>query len=154
MTISALFMELTKWEPLREIEDFFDRYTRALAFPFARGSEIIGNGGWAPRVDVSENDAAFVIKAEIPGVAKDDVKVTLENGVLTLQGERHQEREQKGWRFHRVERSYGHFMRSFSLPANVDEGHLKATFHDGLLEVDLPKLEKTHVQTVQVPVEA
>ena len=147
-------MELTKWEPLREIEDFFDRYTRALAFPFPRGSEMISNGGWAPRVDVSENDAAFVIKAEIPGVEKDDVKVTLENGVLTLQGERRQEREEKGWRFHRMERSYGHFMRSFSLPANVDESHLKASFHDGLLEVDLPKLEKTHSQAVQVPVEA
>ena len=147
-------MELTKWEPLREIEDFFDRYTRALALPFGRGSELMANGGWAPRVDVSENDAAYVIKAEIPGVDKDDVKVTLENGVLTLQGERHQEREEKGWRFHRMERSYGHFMRSFSLPSNVDESHLKAIFHDGLLEVDIPKLEKTHSHAVQVPVQS
>ena len=147
-------MELTKWEPLREIEDFFDRYTRALAFPFGRGSDLIANGSWAPRVDVSENDTAFVIKAEIPGVSKDDVKVTLDNGVLTLQGERHQEREEKGWRFHRMERSYGHFMRSFSLPSNVDESHLKASFHDGLLEVDIPKLEHTQSHAVQVPVEA
>ena len=147
-------MELTKWEPLREMEDFFDRYTRALALPFGRGSELINNGGWAPRVDVSENDAAYVIKAEIPGVNKDDVKVTLENGVLTLQGERHQEREEKGWRFHRMERSYGHFMRSFSLPTNVDESHLKASFHDGLLEVDIPKLEQTHGHAVHVPVQS
>lgn len=145
-------MELTKWEPLREIEDFFDRYTRALATPFARGADLAANGGWAPRVDVSENDAAFVIKAEIPGISKDDVKVTLENGVLTLQGERHQEQEEKGWRYHRMERSYGHFMRSFSLPGNVDESHLKATFHDGLLEVDIPKLEPARSHAVQVPV--
>jgi HSP20 family protein len=94
-----------------------------------------------------------VIKAEIPGIDKNDVKVTLDNGVLTLQGERRQEREEKGWRFHRMERSYGHFMRSFSLPSNVDEGHLKAHFHDGLLEVDIPKLEQTPSQSVQVPVE-
>ena len=146
-------MELTKWEPLREIEDFFDRYTRSLAFPFSRSTELIANGGWAPRVDVSENEAAFVIKAEIPGVNKEDVKVSLENGVLTLQGERRQEREDKGWRYHRMERSYGHFMRSFSLPGNVDESHLKAIFHDGLLEVDIPKLEQTRTHAVQVPVE-
>jgi len=147
-------MELTKWEPLREIEDFFDRYTRAMSVPLGRGSELIANGGWAPRVDVSESDAAFVIKAEIPGVNKDDVKVTLENGVLTLQGERRQEREEKSWRCHRMERSYGHFMRSFSLPGNVDEDHLKACFHNGLLEVDIPKIEHTHSQAVQVPVES
>jgi HSP20 family protein len=146
-------MELTKWEPLREIEDFFDRYSRSLAVPFSRGTEPATNGGWLPRVDVSENDEAFVIKAEIPGINKDDVKVSLDNGVLTLQGERRQEREEKGWRFHRMERSYGHFMRCFTLPANVDAGHLKASFHNGLLEVDIPKLEKATSQAVQVPVE-
>jgi HSP20 family protein len=146
-------MELTKWEPLREIEDFFDRYSRSLAFPFSRGIETATNGGWLPRVDVSENDDAFVIKAEIPGINKDDVKVSLDTGVLTLQGERRQEREEKGWRFHRMERSYGHFMRCFTLPANVDADHLKASFHNGLLEVDIPKLEKATSHAVQVPVE-
>ena len=146
-------MELTKWEPLREMEDFFDRYSRSLAFPFSRSTDVFANGGWAPRVDVSENDDAFVIKAEIPGINKDDVKVSLENGVLTLQGERRQEHEQKGWRFHRMERSYGHFMRAFTLPSNVDESHLKASFHNGLLEVDIPKLERTPSRALQVPVE-
>ena len=146
-------MELTKWEPLREIEDFFDRYSRSLAFPLSRSAEMVTNGGWLPRVDVSENDDAFVIKAEIPGINKDDVKVSLDNGVLTLQGERRQERDEKGWRFHRMERSYGHFMRSFTLPGNVDAEHLKASFHNGLLEVDIPKLEKATRHAVQVPVE-
>ena len=146
-------MELTKWEPLREIEDFFDRYSRGLAFPSARSADLIANGGWAPRVDVSENDVAFVIKAEIPGINKDDVKVSLDNGVLTIEGERQQEREHKGWRFHRMERSYGHFIRSFSLPGNIDESHLKASFHDGLLEVDIPKQEQARTHAVQVPVE-
>lgn len=146
-------MELTKWEPLREIEDFFDRYSRSLAFPFSRALEPATNGGWLPRVDVSENDDAYVIKAEIPGVNKDDVKVSLDNGVLMLQGERRQERDEKGWRFHRMERSYGHFMRCFTLPTNVDAEHLKASFHNGLLEVDIPKLEKATHHAVQVPVE-
>lgn len=153
LSIRNSIMELTKWEPLREIEDFFDRYSRALASPFMRSADLVANDGWMPRVDVSENETAFVIKAEIPGIHKDDVKVTLDNGVLTLQGERRQEREEKGWRFHRMERSYGHFMRSFSLPSNVDASHLKAHFHDGLLEVDCPKLEQTASQSVQVPVE-
>jgi HSP20 family protein len=146
-------MQLTKWEPLREIEDIFDRYSKALAIPFSRGSELSVDGGWAPRVDISESDNAFVIRAEIPGVEKDDVKVSLDGGVLTLQGERQQQREQKGWRFHRVERSYGHFMRSFTLPDNVDEQHLKASFHNGMLEVELPKLEQASSQPVEVPVE-
>ena len=145
-------MALTKWEPLREIEDLFDRYRRAVGFPFSRSSELMSDGEWIPRVDISENDEAFMIKAEIPGVRKEDVKVTLENGVLTLQGERRQEREEKGWRFHRVERSYGNFIRSFNLPSNVDDSHLKAHFHDGLLEVDIPKTEQARPQAVEVPV--
>jgi HSP20 family protein len=146
-------MELTKWEPLREMEELFDRYSRAIGIPLGRGGELGTNGGWMPKVDVSENEQAYVIKAEIPGVKKEDVKVSLEEGVLTLQGERHQEKERKGARFHRVERSYGHFMRSFSLPGNVDEAHLKAHFHDGLLEVDIPKLESTPTQSLQIPIE-
>ena len=152
-------MALIKWEPLREIEDMFERYSRSLGAPFfrpsdfARQSELLANGEWSPRVDISENDAAFQIKAEVPGVRKDDVKVTLENGVLTLQGERHQEHEEKGLRFHRVERSYGNFIRSFTLPNNVDAQQLKAHFHDGLLEVEIPKTPEAKSSTVTIPVD-
>jgi HSP20 family protein len=152
-------MALIKWEPLRDIEDIFERYSRSLGAPLvrpsdlARSSELLANGEWCPRVDISENDNAFQIKAEVPGVCKDDVKVTLENGVLTLQGERRQEQEENGLRFHRVERSYGNFIRSFTLPTNVDPQQLKAHFHDGLLEVDIPKTPATQAASVQIPVE-
>ena len=86
-------MALIKWEPLRDIEDIFERYSRFMGTPYvrqsdlARSSEHFANGEWFPRVDISENDNGFQIKAEVPGVCKDDVKVTLENGVLTLQGQ-------------------------------------------------------------------
>lgn len=152
-------MAMIKWEPLRDIEDLFERYSRSLSGPFfrpsdfARPSELLANGEWSPRVDISENDAAFQIKAEVPGVRKDDVKVTLENGVLTLQGERHQEHEEKGLRFHRVERSYGNFIRSFTLPNNVDAQQLKAHFHDGLLEVEIPKTPEAHSSLLTIPVD-
>lgn len=152
-------MALIKWEPLRDIEDIFERYSRSLGAPFnrpsdfARSSELLANGEWSPRVDISETDQAFQIKAEVPGVCKEDVKVTLENGVLTLQGERRQEHEEKGLRFHRVERSYGNFIRSFTLPTNVDSQQLKAHFHDGLLEVDIPKTPEAQASSVQIPVE-
>jgi HSP20 family protein len=113
----------------------------------------MANGECSPRGDISENDGAFVIKAEIPGVSKANVKMTLENGVLTLQGERRQEHEEKGLRFHRVERSYGNFIRSFTLPNNVDSQGLKAHFHDGLLEVDIPKTPETQSSSITVPVD-
>jgi HSP20 family protein len=152
-------MALIKWEPLRDIEDIFDRYSRSMGTPYvrqsdlARSSEHLANGEWCPRVDISENDNGFQIKAEVPGVCKDDVKVTLENGVLTLQGERRQEQEEKGLRFHRVERSYGNFIRSFTLPTNVDPKKLRAHFHDGLLEVEIPKTPETQAASVQIKVE-
>lgn len=146
-------MAMIKWEPLRDIEDIVDRYSRAMGLPMMRSSDLLSNGEWCPRVDISENDAAFQVRAEIPGVHKDDVKVTLDNGVLTLQGERRQEKEQKGLRFHRMERSYGNFIRSFTLPSEVDQKHLKAHFHDGLLEVEIPKTGEARSRCIEVPVE-
>jgi HSP20 family protein len=148
-----LTMALIKWEPLREIEDMLDRYSRSMGLPSMRASELTGNGEWCPRVDISENENEFQIHAELPGVEKDNVKVSVENGVLTLEGERHQEREEKGWRYHRVERSYGNFSRSFTLPTSVDASQLKAHFHDGLLEVDLPKMAIEAAKAVHVKVE-
>ena len=152
-------MALIKWEPLRDIEDMLERYSRSLGAPFVRPSdfgrpsELLANGEWSPRVDISEREGSFQIKAEIPGVGKDDVKVTLENGVLTLQGERHQEHEEKGLRFHRIERSYGNFIRSFTLPNNVDAQQLKAHFHDGLLEVEIPKTPEAQTSAITIPVD-
>lgn len=146
-------MALIKWEPLREIEDMFDRYTRAMNWPSNRDQELTRTGDWSPRVDISETENEFVIKAEIPEVKKDDVKVSVDNGVLTIQGERKQEKEEKGKKFHRVERYQGSFVRSFTLPDNVDETKVKATFKDGMLNLQIPKTAETKPKAIEVKVE-
>jgi HSP20 family protein len=105
-----------------------------------------------PTVDISETDGEYLIKAELPEVKKEDVIVTVENGVLTLQGERRQEKEEKGKRFHRVERLYGSFVRSFSLPESVDESGVKAEYTEGVLNLHLPKSEKVKPKAIDVKV--
>jgi len=137
---------------MREIEDMFDRYTRAMGLSSA-GQGLITTGDWSPRVDISETDNEFVIKAEIPEVKKEDVKVTVENGVVTIQGERKQEKEEKGNKFHRVERYYGNFSRSFTLPGNVDETKIKASFKDGMLNLQIPKTAEAKPKAIDVVVE-
>ncbi|MBI3373644.1 MAG: Hsp20/alpha crystallin family protein [Betaproteobacteria bacterium] len=149
-------MAIVKWEPLREIEDMFDRYTRAMGsigWPSTRGQELIATGEWTPRVDISETDKEFVIKAEIPEVKKEDVKVSVDNGVVTIQGERKQEKEEKGKKFHRVERYYGNFVRSFTLPDNIDEANIKASFKDGMLNLQIPKTAESKPKSIEVRVE-
>jgi len=146
-------MSLVKWDPWREMEDMFDRYTRAVGWPRGGGQEVVATGDWSPRVDISETDGNFVIKAEVPEVKKEDVKVTVDNGVLTVSGERKQEKEEKGKKFHRVERYYGSFSRSFTLPDNVDETKVKATFKDGMLTLTLPKTEEAKPKAIEVKVD-
>lgn len=92
-------MALRKWEPLREIDDLFDRYVSTLGWPSSQSKSLAPAGDWAPRVDISETDQEFVVDAELPKVNKDEVKVSVENGVLTIQGERKQEEEEKGKNF-------------------------------------------------------
>ena len=148
-------MAVVKWDPWQEIEDMFDRYTRAVGWP-RRGAVTVEAGAkadWSPRVDIAESDGEFTIKAEIPEVNKDDVKITIDNGVVTLQGERKQESEHKGKTFHRVERYYGSFSRSFSLPDNIDDAGASATFKDGVLTLHIPKRERAQPKGVEVKVE-
>ncbi|MGD9098785.1 MAG: Hsp20/alpha crystallin family protein [Desulfobacterales bacterium] len=147
-------MKLAKWYPFQEMEDMFDRYTRSLAWPRKGSQEIMETGDWAPRVDISETDDAFAIKAEIPEVKKDDVKVTIENGVLTIRGERKQEKEEKRKKFHRVERYYGIFTRSFTLPDSVNESKIEASFKDGMLYLQLPKMETPKTKAIEVKVKS
>jgi HSP20 family protein len=94
-----------------------------------------------------------VIKAEIPDVKKEDVQVSVDNGVMTIKGERRQEKEEKGKKFHRIERQYGSFRRSFSLPENVDTGAISASFKDGLLTVELPKTTKSKPKSIAVAID-
>ena len=145
-------MQLTKWDPFREMEDWFDRYSRALGFPRRGSQEVLAAGEWAPRVDIAETEGAFMIKADIPDVKKEDVKVTVDNGVLTLKGERKQEKEEQNKKFHRVERYYGSFTRSFTLPDNVDESKIEAAFKDGVLNLTVPKTKETKTTAIEVKV--
>lgn len=146
-------MAIEKWYPLWEIQDMFDRYTRAGGVPRGGGQELAPTGDWAPRVDIAETEKAFVIKAEVPEVKKEDVSITVDNGILCIRGERKQEKEESGKTFHRIERCYGEFTRSFTLPDNVNEKNIKATFKDGMLSLEIPKTEKAKPRAIEVKVE-
>jgi len=111
-------MNITRWEPFHEIDEFFRQCLPAFGRPMRRGS--VEGSEWAPLADISETDKEYVIKAELPEVKKEDVKITLENGVITIAGERRHEKEQKDANEIRTESFYGAFSRSFSLPENVD----------------------------------
>ena len=145
-------MTLMKWDPWREIEDMFDRYTKAVGWPRG-GQEAMASSDWSPRVDIVEAEQEFLIKADIPGVEKDHVKVSVENGVLTIQGERKIEKEEKDAKFHRVERFTGTFVRSFTVPENVDADAIKAVFKDGMLTLHLPKTQKALPKAIDILVE-
>lgn len=148
-------MNLIKWDPFRELEDVSSRLNRIFGRPALRtGSEneMVAMADWMPSVDISETDEGYQIKGEIPGVRKEDVKVTIQNGMLTIQGERKQEKEEKNKKFHRVECSYGSFMRSFRLPEDADESAVKAEFKDGMLNVSLPKSAKAKPKSINVTV--
>ena len=107
---------------------------------------------WAPLVDISEDDKEYLIKAELPDVRKEDVKVTAEEGTLTLKGERKFEKEEKGKKYHRVERAYGTFVRNFSLPDDASPAKVSAEFKDGVLSVHLAKTQKATPQQIEVKV--
>ncbi|XOZ32668.1 Hsp20/alpha crystallin family protein [Halomonadaceae bacterium KBTZ08] len=148
---------MTRWNPFAEFEDILDRYNRQLAnrnpAQSSNGNrEILQKTDWAPAVDITENKDAFVITAELPGIRKEDVKVSVQDGVLTIQGERSFENAEDDERRHRVERFYGHFSRSFTLPENVDDENIKANYHDGVLELTLTKQEKAKPRAIEVEV--
>lgn len=152
---------LTRWDPFRwdrfkEMQELGEQFNRMLArWPRREhgGRESFAVADWSPFVDISETDAEYLIKAEIPEVDRKDVKVTVQDGVLTIRGERKQEKEEKGKRFHRIERSYGSFARSFTLPEEVEDAKLKAEFQEGVLLVHLPKSEKLKAKVVDIVVE-
>jgi HSP20 family protein len=147
---------LTRWDPFKEMEDLQSRFAKLFSLTPPR----FGNGGkefmtvteWAPSVDIIEDEKEYLVKADLPEVKKEDVKVTVENDVLTITGERKFEKEEKDKKYHRIERSYGTFLRSFTLPAGADGSKVSAEFKDGLLKVHLPKSEKAKQKAVEVKV--
>lgn len=152
-------MSLVRWDPFRELESMNDRLTRLFGGkpmltryagePMKDSMTVVD---WSPSVDVAETAEEFQLKAELPEVKKEDVKVCVENGVLRIEGQRHQEKEEKGKKFHRIERSYGSFLRTFTLPDNVDEKNVRADFKDGVLNVRLPKMVTPKAKAIDVKV--
>jgi HSP20 family protein len=148
-------MNLVRWDPFRELEEVSTRLNRLLSQPLGRRpTEEEGSwvAEWAPAVDVQETDAEYLIKADLPEVKKEDVKVELQDGMLFLQGERKQEKEEKGKKFHRIERAYGRFERRLALPSEVDAQKVAADFKDGVLRVHLPKSVSAKPKTIEVKV--
>ena len=149
--------KLITWNPLREMEEATqNRFNRFLAgFPNRIGSGEIHSltvADWSPEVDISEDDHGYVLKADLPEMKKDDVRVTVEDGILSVSGERKCEKEDRKKKFHRIERSFGTFRRSFTLPEDADSTKVTAEFRDGVLKVHLPTTPVAKSKATQVKV--
>jgi HSP20 family protein len=139
-------MTLVRWNPSRELASMeIDRLNRMF-------EDLYGAGGsWAPAVDIYEtNDREYIIKAELPEMKREDINLTFDNNVLTLSGERKAEFEADNGTFHRSERAYGRFTRSFTLPATVDGNRISATYKDGVLSVRIPQREEAKPKQIEV----
>jgi HSP20 family protein len=147
---------LTQWNQLRQLEalqhSLGSLFSRSPAQWREGQEEPLAVAEWAPLVDISEDDQEYRIKAELPEVKKEDVRVTAEEGTLTITGERKFEKEEKGRKYHRVERAYGSFVRNFSLPDDASPAQVTATFKDGVLTVHLAKTAKAAPQPIEVKV--
>ncbi len=147
-------MAIVRWDPFRDMQSLQRSINRAFDDTFFRGEETLpaAAASWMFPVDIRENPDKVIVRAEIPGVEGPDIKVNLHNGQLTIQGERRQEKEEKGDQFIRVERSYGSFYRAFNLGVPVQADQIKASYKDGVLEVVLPKEEKAKPREIQIEV--
>jgi len=145
-------MAIVKWDPLRELRAMQEQMNRLFEMSRDRTfGEPFEQGLWQPPVDIYEDDREVVVKMEVPEIEQKDIDVHIEEGTLIIQGERKLEREEKKHNYHRIERSYGSFRRSFSLPATVDQGEVRASCEKGVLKVVLPK--KAVVKPRQIEVE-
>jgi HSP20 family protein len=147
----------TRWNPFKEHDR--DELERQLATLLST-REQTGNGGkealtvaqWSPLVDITEDEKEYLIQAELPDMKKEDVRLTVENGVLAISGERKFEKEEKGRKYHRIERAYGSFVRRFTLSEDADGSNVTANIKDGVLQVHLPKSVKAKLKTVEIKI--
>ena len=147
-------MAIVRYDPFRDLRSLQEEVNRLFSTNLSRAfdDEGIGRGAWAPSVDIYENKDQIVIEAELPGMKQEDFDLSIENNVITLRGERKFEKEEKKKKYHRVERAYGRFARSFALPENADASKVKAEFKDGMLTVHLPKSEKAKPKQIEVKI--
>ena len=145
----------TRWNPFKELEEMEKRLSTYFNRPALRTQvekEAMTVAEWSPLVDITEDDKENLIKADLPEVKKEDVKLTVQDGVMTISGERKYEKEEKGKKYHRVEREYGSFMRNFTLPEAADGSKVSAEYKEGVLRVHLPKSEKAKPKGIEVKV--
>ena len=142
--------EESAWDPFKELRDISHRMNRMFAFD-GDGQTLTGID-WAPSVNISETDKAYLVRADLPEVKREDVKVSCEHGVLTIEGERKQQKTEQSERLHRVESSYGRFSRRFTLPSDVDENSIEATYKDGTLGVRINKVPGKHGNSRQIKI--
>ena len=150
-------MALVRWtDPFREFSQLQDRLNRAFADAYGRSDEgLLSSGSWLPPVDIYQTgEHQLVIKAELPDMTREDIDVTVDNGTLTIKGEKKLPPELKEEQFHRIERRYGTFSRSFSLPPTVDPGRVGAEYKNGVLTVKLPMREEARPRQIKVDVAA
>lgn len=155
-------MSMVRWNPTRELTPFptdmlnMQREINKMFDSFFRGGTVddgtLAPPVWSPAVDVAEQENEYRVKIELPGVSKDDVKITMQDNVLTIRGEKKQEKESKEPNYHRIERSYGAFQRSFTLPTTVKSDRIEATYKDGILSITLPKAEEARPKQIEVKV--
>ena len=147
-------MNLTRIDPFRELESLSSRLNRIIGQPLSAqfGDDSPAFGDWAPAMDVEETDAEYLVRADLPSIKKEEVKIGISDGILTIEGERKREKEERGKKFHRVERSYGKFIRRLALPTDVDPQKVTAKFADGELQVHLPKSAASKPRSIDVNV--
>ena len=146
------------WNPLREMDEAQNRFNPFFlaGFPNRMGSDEIHSltvADWSPEVDISQDDHEYLLKADLPEMKKDDVRVTVEDGILCVSGERKSVKEDQKKKFHRIERSFGTFRRSFTLPEDADSTKVTAEFRDGVLKVHLPTTTIARSKAIQVKVQ-
>jgi HSP20 family protein len=147
-------MRVIKWEPFRDVDDVFDRFfADAFGRVPRRTADASAALDWAPPADVSETVGEYLIKAEIPEVRKEDLSLTVQDGVLTLSGERRQEKREDGERLHRVERVFGSFARRFALPEDADDQGIRAESRDGVVTIHIPKHKVVQPEPRQIQVQ-
>lgn len=149
-------MALVRWRPTRDLLNIQEEMSRLLDRFFGPSpleeTELATPTTWYPLVDIQENNNEFVVTAELPGMKRDDIHIRYKDGVLTIEGERKQEKEEKDVNYHRVERRYGKFFRTFQLPAMIKEDKIDAIYKDGILTIHLPKAEEEKAREIEVKV--
>lgn len=148
---------IVRWNPLREMEEMQSRMAALfgpdpLRIIDPNREEKLSAADWIPPVDITEDEKEFLIKADLPEMKKEDVKVTFEEGILTITGERRTEKEEKNRKYHRIEREHGRFFRSFTLPENADAAKIAAEFKEGVLLLRVPKTEKARAKVMEVKI--